>query len=255
MSDCVFVPHWPELPNQFGALSTLRAGGFSLTPYDDGLGAGGFNLASHVGDDSANVQKNRSLLANFLPCDPVWLNQVHGTAVAELGRTQHHLTADACFTPIPGVVCAVQTADCLPVLFCDAKTNVVAASHAGWRGLVSGVLEKTLEHMCRAGAAPGDILVWLGPAIGPRQFEVGSEVRDQFIQDDSCALAAFVQREKKPGKFYADIYQLARLRLQKAGVNHISGGNFCTVTQREKFYSYRRDGVTGRMASLIWIKP
>lgn len=255
MSEIVFVPDWPDLPVQFNALSTLRTGGFSLAPYDDGSGAGGFNLASHVADDFAHVQQNRSLLAPYLPCEPSWLTQVHGTDVVKLGRPQHDLVADACFTPLPGVVCAVQTADCLPVLFCDAKTNVVAAAHAGWRGLANGVLEKTLWHMHRAGAAPGDVLVWLGPAIGPNQFEVGPEVRDQFVQDDSCAAAAFLPIEEKPGKFYADIYQLARLRLQKLGVTQISGGNFCTFTQREKFFSYRRDGVTGRMASLIWIKP
>lgn len=253
MSDCVFVPDWPELPAHFGALSTLRTGGFSRAPYDDGSGAGGFNLATHVGDDLDQVKRNRTLLAKFLPGEPLWLSQVHGVRVVDLDVYQDDLIADACFTTRPETVCAVQTADCLPVLFCDAEKNVVAAAHAGWRGLAHGVLENTLKYMQRAGAELENILVWLGPAIGPLQFEVGPEVRERFVEDDACAVAAFMTRVENPAKFYADIYQLARLRLQRAGVHRICGGNFCTVSQREKFYSYRRDGVTGRMASLIWI--
>ena len=252
MSDCVFVPDWPDLPSHVSALSTTRCGGVSLAPYDDGSGAGGFNLAAHVGDQIESVMQNRSRLDHYLPGAPQWLTQVHGTQVLDLGVPQNTLVADACFTTQANIVCAVQTADCLPVLFCDAKTNGVAAAHAGWRGLVNGVLENTLAKMFEAGAEPDNITIWLGPAIGPDQFEVGAEVRQQFINADPCADAAFVPSDTQNGKFYADIYQLARLRLQRAGVYRIFGGNCCTVSEPEKFYSYRRDGVTGRMASLIW---
>ena len=269
MSDCVFVPDWPDLPSHVKALSTLRCGGVSAAPYDDGKGRGGFNLAAHVGDQIESVLQNRAILAGYLPRnltgEPQWLSQVHGTEVLELGAAQHNeqrkLIADACCTSVVNTVCAVQTADCLPVLFCDPTSNHVAAAHAGWRGLVNGVIENTLAKMVGAGANLDRITVWLGPAIGPHQFEVGAEVRQLFVDADPCARAAFVAREyqeKAPqdvinAKFYADIYQLARLRLQRAGVQRISGGNFCTVSEPEKFYSYRRDGITGRMASLIWI--
>lgn len=255
MSDCYFVPDWPDLPAHIGAISTLRQGGVSIAPYGDGSGgASGFNLATHVGDRLSDVLANRQVLNHYLPAAPQWLTQVHGAQVLDFGKNQPELVADACLTTLPGVVCAVQTADCLPVLFCDGKTNAVAAAHAGWRGLAQGVLETTLLQLHSAGAELGNILVWLGPAIGPLEFEVGLEVREQFVRADKCAEAAFIASEKNPGKFYADIYQLARLRLQRAGVRHISGGGFCTVRQRDKFFSYRRDGTTGRMASLIWIK-
>ncbi|PRC91641.1 peptidoglycan editing factor PgeF [Solimicrobium silvestre] len=254
---CILKPDWPNLPSQIGALTTLRTGGVSCAPFDDGSGVDGFNLGTHVGDQIEHVLQNRSLLAQFLPDMPQWLSQVHGTTVLDLGsiveNAKSGLIADACFTTQANVVCAVQTADCLPVLFCDAKNGVVAAAHAGWRGLVDGVLENTLLKMQAAGAESKHILAWLGPAIGPLKFEVGAEVRARFMEVDPCASAAF-KPGKEPGKFYADIYQLARMRLQCAGVVQISGGNFCTVSEPEKFYSYRRDGVTGRMASLIWIK-
>ena len=254
MADRVFIPEWPGLPAHIGVLSTLRNGGVSLAPFDDGTGWGGFNLAAHVGDQMDHVLQNRALLTQFLPASPVWLNQVHGTVVKDIGQPHDDLTADACFTSRADVICAVQTADCLPVLFCDAKKNVVAAAHAGWRGLLHGVLENTLGSMLSAGAQLDNIQVWLGPAIGARQFEVGAEVRAQFVDRDQCARAAFAASTVRPDKFYADIYLLARLRLQRAGVLSIEGGGFCTVSEPEKFYSYRRDGVTGRMASLIWIK-
>jgi YfiH family protein len=255
MTERTFVPDWPDLPAHIGVLSTLRGGGCSLAPHDDGTGlAGGFNLATHVGDDPMHVNQNRTVLAQLLPSAPRWLTQVHGTRVIDLGMPEINLNADACFSTQPGVVCAVQTADCLPVLICDGTKNVVAAAHAGWRGLVSGVLENTLEQMQIAGAEPQNITVWLGPAIGPLQFEVGPEVRERFLEVDSCASAAFKASDERSGKYYADIYLLARQRLQRAGVLHVHGGDFCTVTEREKFYSYRRDGVTGRMASLIWIR-
>jgi YfiH family protein len=254
MTERVFLPVWPDLPAHIGVLSTLRNGGVSLLPFDDGSGTGGFNLASHVGDRVEHVLKNRARLAQFLPANPQWLEQVHGVHVVDLGMADQLLCADACITSRANVVCAVQTADCLPVLFCDAKSNVVGAAHAGWRGLVNGVLENTLATMLGSGADLDAITVWMGPAIGPSQFEVGAEVRKQFLDADSCAVAAFKVSTIRPDKFYADLYHLARLRLQRAGVRSIHGGGFCTVTEPEKFYSYRRDGVTGRMASLIWIK-
>lgn len=254
MLERVFTPDWPGLPDHIVALSTVRHGGVSLAPYDDGSGSGGFNLAGHVGDRFEHVLRNRAILDQYLPAQPLWLEQVHGTRVVDAAVMHDDLQADACFTTQTGVVCAVQTADCLPVLLCDAENRVVAAAHAGWRGLVDGVLEKTLGTMLKAGAKLECISVWLGPAIGPDKFEVGAEVRQQFVDADSCADAAFRVSHSAADKHFADIYELARLRLQRAGIVQISGGNFCTVTDKEDFYSYRRDRTTGRMASLIWIK-
>ncbi len=257
MSERVLVPQWPGLPAFVGALTTLRTGGVSLSPYDDGQGAGGFNLATHVGDRIGHVRENRRLLAQYLPGEPLWLNQVHGTNVIDFDEPatdDGKMAADACFTTKPGVICAVQTADCLPVLLCDATTKVVAAAHAGWRGLVQGVVENTLAKMQDRGAKPENVMAWLGPAIGPEQFEVGDEVKDLFVAHDASACSAFLASKHRPGKFLADIYRLAELRLLRAGVGRIARENCCTVSQPEQFYSYRRDGVTGRMASLIWIK-
>lgn len=256
----VFIPNWPQLPSQFGALSTLRTGGISCAPYDDGTGAGartgggGFNLGDHVGDNALHVLHNRTLLSHYLPSNPQWLAQVHGSSVLNLDEPQNNLNADACVTSRPNVVCAILTADCLPVLFCDPTRGVVAAAHAGWRGLVNGVLENTIGMMGKLGTTPEQISAWLGPAIGPSKFEVGEEVRALFVDGDLSAAAAFTPSPTHPGKFYADIYQLARRRLVRSGVYQIAGGEFCTVSQPDQFYSYRRDGVTGRMASLIWVK-
>jgi YfiH family protein len=160
--------------------------------------------------------------------------------------------ADASITTTPGVVCAIQTADCLPVLFCDAAGKVVGAAHAGWRGLLHGVLENTIERMQAAGAQ--EIIAWMGPAIGPQAFEVGAEVKHAFLERDAKVAACFTQQPANPDKYLADIYHLARLTMHKAGIRKIFGGAYCTVTERDKFYSYRRDRITGRMASLIWIK-
>ncbi|MCD6027234.1 MAG: hypothetical protein K0R08_1753 [Solimicrobium sp.] len=261
-SDFLLKPAWPQLSNgvgaQYGAFTTVRAGGVSHAPYDDHFGAGGFNLADHVGDTIDNVVRNRTRLAEYLSefssPDLQWLSQVHGTTVLNLDEKQGSLVADACISTRANVVCAVLTADCLPVLFCDRKHGVVGAAHAGWRGLAAGVLENTVFKMKQAGAYPEHILAWLGPAIGPSKFEVGKEVREQFVGADTSTALAFTLNKIRPGKFYADIYKLARIRLQRAGVEQISGGQFCTFSQPDKFYSYRRDGVTGRMASLIWIK-
>jgi YfiH family protein len=188
------------------------------------------------------------MLRERLPAGPLWLKQVHGIAAVNADFEANLLEADAAIGRLPGRVCAVMTADCLPVLLCDRAGTVVAAAHAGWRGLAAGVLEATIKKM---DVPASDLLAWLGPAIGPKCFEVGDEVRATFVDKDPSATLAF---DAKPsGKWLADIYTLARQRLQAAGVNSISGGDFCTFTEAERFFSYRRDGVTGRMASLIWL--
>ena len=220
---------------------TTRAGGASIAPWDS------LNLGDHVGDDPAHVAANRARLRQHLPAEPGWLRQVHSARVIELGRDANP-EADASFTREPGRVCAVLTADCLPALFCDRAGSVVAAAHAGWRGLADGVLEATVAAMQ---VEPGEILVWMGAAIGPQAFEVGDEVRQAFVDRHPEAAAAFVPHA--PGKWFADIFALARIRLSHAGVRAIHGGGRCTFTESERFYSYRRDGVTGRMAALVWL--
>lgn len=237
------TPDWPA-PNRVRARSTNRVGGVSVAPYD------ALNLGAHVGDQPDAVQENRHRLVALagLPAMPQWLNQVHGTAVARLPlATPSTATADAAYSDTVGTVCAVMTADCLPVLFCSVSGDEVAAAHAGWRGLCAGVLEETLRNF-RAPAA--QIMAWLGPAIGPQAFEVGPEVRDAFMAQHPSAAQAFIPHGSK---YLADIYALARLRLQAQGVTHIYGGDVCTVSEPGKFFSYRRDGTTGRMATLIWL--
>jgi YfiH family protein len=253
MSDCI-VPDWPGMPVSVGALSTTRRGGVSGGRYGDGEidgAGGGLNLGLHVGDDVAAVMQNRALLQACLPGAPVWLNQVHGANVVDAAAVRGVPDADASFTTRPGVVCAIMTADCLPVLFADRAGTVVGAAHAGWRGLAQGVLQNTVMRMREAGA--GDITAWLGPAIGPRAFEVGAEVRAAFAGADPATAAAFAAQAG--GKYLADIYLLARLALAGCGVRQVGGGGFCTVDDAARFYSYRRDRVTGRMASLVWIRP
>jgi YfiH family protein len=199
-----------------------------------------------VGDESAHVASNRAWLRQQLPAEPVWLSQVHGTKCVVAEAATADCSADASVSFESATVCAVMTADCLPVLFCNRAGTVVAAAHAGWRGLLAGVLEQTVLGMkCPA----QDILAWLGPAIGPQSFEVGAEVRAAFVERDPAAAAGFVSHKDK---YLADIYLLARQRLNTMGVTAIYGGDLCTVTDVERFYSFRRDGVTGRMASLIW---
>jgi hypothetical protein len=241
--DSLILPDWP-LPAGVKACSTTRHGGISLPPYDS------LNLGTHVGDEAQAVAVNRQRLVEGadLPQMPVWLEQVHGTRVVRLdGQTPADLQADAVYSNVPGQVCAVMTADCLPVLFCSQAGDEVAAAHAGWRGLCNGVLEQTLAAFT---AEPGRISAWLGPAIGPQQFEVGPEVRAAFIAVDDAAAAAFTPQGDK---FLADIYLLARQRLQRAGIHAIYGGDRCTVSEISHFFSYRRDGITGRLASLIWL--
>lgn len=240
-------PDWPA-PGNVRALSTTRNGGLS-----EGVFAG-LNLGGHVGDEPARVEANRTLLqqAAGIPGPLNWLNQVHGTAVHPVSREYGGAPeADAACAREAGLGCIVMTADCLPVLFCDRAGTVVAAAHAGWRGLQGGVLEESIAAM---GCEPGVILAWLGPAIGPTAFEVGGEVRDAFMAEQAEAAAAFVPSSSE-GKWLADIYQLARLRLARAGVTAVYGGEHCTFSDSERFYSYRRDGQTGRMASIVWLAP
>ena len=246
---------WPDLPERIGVLSTLRSGGVSLPPYDDGAGGGGLNLGTHVGDLPAAVEHNRALLRSVLPSEPAWLNQVHGTEVvdAQSALAQHTVPqADASITTEPGIVCAILTADCMPVLLADRQGKVVGAAHAGWRGLAAGVIEATIRRMREAGA--GELSAWLGPGIGPVCFEVGHEVLQAFDPRGDEARRAFTAIEGKPGKYLADLPRLARLALSAAGVTDVSGGEHCTMSEPVNFYSFRRERVTGRMATLIWIK-
>lgn len=238
-------PEWPA-PANVRAACTTRMGGVSKPPWDS------LNLGGHVGDVPQHVGVNRKRLADRLALDPGsigWLSQVHGTGVTEL-PAEAMPVADASVTDRPGEVCAILTADCLPVLFCNRDGTRVAAAHAGWRGLCDGVLEAVVS---RFGASGSDVMAWLGPAIGPRHFEVGPEVREAFVVKNGCASDAFSADGARPGHFMADIYRLARQRLEAAGVHEIYGGTLCTVSDPGRFYSYRRDGRTGRMASLIWL--
>jgi YfiH family protein len=244
-------PDWPAPANVI-ALTTLRPGGESLPPY------GSFNLAAHVGDDDGAVLANRAILSRLLPpgCHVTWLTQVHGVEIANAAAAPAAAVADASWSRVPGCACAVLTADCLPVLFCSREGDVVAAAHAGWRGLLGGVLENTVAAMERD---PRRIMAWLGPAIGPAAFEVGAEVRAAFrkaaparqqAQTDAC----FVPVADRPGHYLADLYALAGLRLAALGLEGVFGGGFCTFSEADRFFSYRRDGVTGRMASLILLR-
>lgn len=258
------VPDWPA-PARVRALSTTRQGGVSVGPY--GLADGsprGLNLGTHVGDDPSAVAENRARLAAHLPAMPRWLEQVHGCAVATADGVEDGVEdgeggvprADASIATTPGHVCAIMTADCLPVLLCDAAGTVVGAAHAGWRGLCDGVIEATLARMA-AQAGPGsEWLAWLGPAIGPSAFEVGAEVREAFLAQAREAERPAVEaafRPGAPGKYWADLYALARTRLARAGCTRVYGGDACTVADAARFYSYRRDRTTGRMATLVWL--
>lgn len=249
MSPSLLVPEWPA-PARIAALVSTRAGGVSATPFDT------LNVAAHVGDDPSVVAANRRLLLEAAPGlgAIAWLEQVHGTEVVRADPARV-LTADALFSREAGLGCAVLTADCLPVLFCDRAGTQVAAAHAGWRGLCAGVLERTAATFADAGA----VLAWLGPAIGSRNFEVGPEVRERFVD-----AAPAGQREDtegcfvpsgRAGHFCADIYDLARLRLAAAGINQVFGGGLCTFADADRWFSYRRAAVTGRMASLIYLMP
>lgn len=238
-------PDWPAPPN-VGAFSSFRYPGHSLPPYDS------FNLGDHVGDDVQAVANNRLQLINALelPGAPAWLKQVHGKRVVEASEVTSGTEGDASYTSRIGVTCVVLTADCLPVLICDRHGTQVAAVHAGWRGLAGGVIEATVKVMQ---TQVKDLMVWLGPAIGPASFEVGDEVRQTFVDHSDQAATAFrpAQQSGSGQHWYADIYLLARQRLNDLGVTEIYGGQWCTYRDDKHFFSYRRDGVTGRMATLI----
>jgi YfiH family protein len=234
------IPDWPA-PASVRALITTRAGGVSRGAHAS------FNLGLRAGDDPQAVAANRERLRAVLPQEPKWLRQVHGNVVVEADALQAVPEADAAVARRPGTVCAVMVADCIPVLFADRAGTVVAVAHAGWRGLASGVIENTIRSMDVPAAG---LIAHLGPGIGPRAFEVGADVRDAFLSDDPRAETAF--RPHAPGKWLADLFLLARQRLARAGVTQVSGGGLCTHADPLRFYSYRRDGETGRMAALIW---
>lgn len=242
--DLIF-PGWPA-PANVKSLQTTRTGGFSAAPYDS------LNLGMHVGDDPLLVARNRQQLNRHVPTEPVWLNQVHGITVVDAALASCVPDADAAFARRSGTVCVTMTADCLPVLLCDRQGSVVAAAHAGWRGLCDGVIEATVEAMH---AAPDSLMAWLGPAIGPQAFEIGEEVRQAFIAAHSDAISAFTPSTQ--GKWLGNLYLLARQRLNRLGVTAVYGGgtapDFCTFSDQARFFSFRRDGATGRMASMIWL--
>lgn len=238
------IPNWPA-PVNVKSLQTTRDGGVSLTPYAS------LNLGAHVNDDAIAVARNRQLLSPYLPSEPVWVNQVHGVEVIDAASSTCLQNADASYTTKPNVVCVTMTADCLPVLLCDKAGTVVAAVHAGWRGLCDGAIEAAINKMQ---VSPSEILAWLGPAIGRSAFEVGEDVRQQFIQQDHRAEQAF---KVHGNKWLCDMYSIAKQRLNNIGVTQIYGGSvnedFCTYTDESRFFSFRRNNVTGRMASLIWL--
>ena len=241
----MIIPDW-DIPKHIKALSTTRNGGVSRAPFNS------FNVAHHVGDDTESVKANRDILRGewLLPNEPYWLNQTHSTRVIHVNDKAEDRNADASWTEQGNQVCTVMTADCLPLLMYQSNPESVAATHAGWRGLLDGIIENTIE------ALPGNtetIKVWLGPAIGPKAFEVGPEVKQAFAEHNPSSEQCF-KPSHNAGKYLTDLYQLAILRLNSVGVTDISGGNYCTFAEDEIFYSYRRDGETGRMASLIWME-
>ena len=237
------TPAWPA-PANVHALTTLRTGGYSSGPYT------GFNLAAHTGDDAATVLSNRALLREHfsLPAEPVWLQQVHSNRIVAADPDKIGDEADGSWTSRAGRVCVVMTADCLPVLICNRQGSKVAAAHAGWRGLHAGVVTNAIR---RLESDPAELMVWLGPAIGSREFEVGAEVFRAFTDRNAENTSAF--RRTDDQHWLCDLYQLARIELSSLGLTSVFGGNECTFTDEQRFYSYRRDGDTGRMASLIWL--
>jgi len=239
----LIVPNWPAA-KQIKAFASTRCDGFSTGVYQ------GLNLGTHVGDELAKVEQNRQCLTEQanMPSAPVWLNQTHSTVVEEVNApTSQVLNADGVFTSTTNVVCSAMTADCLPVLLTNVQGTQVAAVHAGWRGLASGIVENAVEKF------DGEVMAWIGPAIGAQVFEVGKDVVDAFVSIEANAMAAFTPR-KQEGKWLADMNQLVTQRLQRAGVNQVYYSELCTFEDAERFYSYRRDGVTGRQATFIWIE-
>lgn len=237
----LIIPEWPA-PANVKALQTTRLGGVSTGVYAS------LNLGDHVKDSPQHVAANRQLLSAYMPSEPVWLNQVHGVRVIDAALSSCLESADASFTNRKQVVCVTMTADCLPVLLCDQTGTAVAAIHVGWRSLCDGVIEATVAAMP---VQAGQLMAWLGPAIGPDAFEVGSEVRAQFMAQDMQAESAFKPKE---GKWLGDLYAIARQRLQTLGVTQVYGGGRCTYSEPETFFSFRRDGDTGRMGTFIWLE-
>jgi YfiH family protein len=237
------VPVWPASPH-ISALMTTRNGGVS-----EGLCAT-MNLSRGASDTPEHVAANHALLREVTGLSTQWISQVHGRDVVNLDSPSPTLVGDAVVTTQPRTVAAVRVADCLPVLFCDRAGTRVAAAHAGWRGLAAGVLEATVGAMA---IEPGELIAWLGPAIGPTAFEVGDEVRDAFIALDPRAAGAFAPYPERPGKWLADLFALAAMRLRDAGVSALFGGGVCTHRNADRFFSYRRDKSPGRMAAMIWI--
>ncbi|MFT4928239.1 MAG: YfiH family protein [Phenylobacterium sp.] len=241
-------PDWPA-PANIKALSTTRQGGFSSPPYHS------FNLASHVGDDKTVVEQNRAELARHMPAQPIWLDQTHTNKVIELGIEPHTISQsesfDASITRVPQLGCVVMTADCLPILLTDTAGSFVAAVHAGWRGLANGIIANVMARVEQAGNS--EVLAWLGPAISQQHFAVGDDVRDIFIALSPDNQTAFIPHPLHHNKWLGDIYALATQQLNALAIHHIYGGEYCTYGQSELFHSYRRDGVSGRMASAIWM--
>ncbi|HEX7953754.1 MAG TPA: peptidoglycan editing factor PgeF [Burkholderiales bacterium] len=236
------IPDWP-VPARVKSLITSRNGGSSRGPYAS------MNLGQRVNDDPEAVAANRRLLRQFLPAEPKWLDQVHGSTVVRAEAVLAPVPADASLATSPGCVSVITIADCLPVLFAERSGACVAAAHAGWRGLAAGVLENTVRAL---GAPPRDLLAYLGPAIGPAAFEVGDEVRAAFVAVDPAAALAFAPHQ--PGKWLADLFLLARQRLAAVGVTDVFGGGQCTYSDPKRFFSHRRDKVSGRMAALVWLQ-
>ena len=248
------LPQWP-IPSGVRAMTSTRTGGKSQAPYAS------LNLGLHVGDSSADVLANRSFVSKGFPTDPLWLDQSHSTVVStpamRASNTKTPIAADAIVSNAPNEVLTIMTADCLPVLFTSTTGTEVGAAHAGWRGLCAGILENTVRELLALNPRlkPGELIAWMGPAIGPNYFEVGEDVLESFQSTRiPFSDSAFIAIPNKPGKYLADIYVLARSRLQSVGINQIYGGDFCTVSDPAQFFSYRRDGQTGRFASFIWIQ-
>lgn len=237
------IPDWPA-PTKIHAVCTTRVGGISQSPYHS------LNLGDHVGDDPIAVTQNRHTLSKalHLPSPPCWITQVHGVRVINTQNWQTGEEADGIYTTIPNAICAVMTADCLPILLCDKKGQYVAAIHAGWRGLADGIIESTIA---QAPCDPKEIMAWLGPAIGPKSFEAGDDVRNIFLSQNPADESGFSILGNS--KWLVDMYHIARQRLNAVGVSNIYGEVECTVLNPERFFSFRREGITGRMASLIWI--
>lgn len=247
------IPNW-EAPHNVKALVSTRQGGVSQKPFDS------LNLGDHVGDSTQNVAANRAIFVKSLPAEPIWLTQTHSTVVSTPRSRQLNsgtpIQADASVTNVPGEVLVIMTADCLPVLFTNRDGTAIGVAHAGWRGLCAGILENTVAELLRISVDKDscNLIAWLGPAIGPNAFEVGADVVSAFEKSGvATPISAFKPISNKDGKYLADIYQLAKARLQACGIKTISGGQYCTVTDQNQFFSYRRDGQTGRFASAIWL--